>query len=77
MLKVIDLNQTIIVPEGYEFTGLRADGAYLVLDYRQYVLEEKDILPQFVNYITIYVNNGGREVLRVENLGVALPKGKP
>lgn len=59
-MNLIDKNQTLLPPEGYEFTGLSAEGAYLRLEYRRIGADK-------VSTVTIYLNDWGREVVRSVN----------
>lgn len=78
MIQLFDINQTIKPPDGYELLGVEPAGGFLELNYRQFIFHEAEQFPYAANFITIYVNNGGREVLRTIRLEAELPKkGKP
>jgi hypothetical protein len=62
-----DINQTIRPPKGFEFIGAYAEGAFVRLLYRQLEFREGEEQPFREKTVTIFGNDFGREVYRVES----------
>lgn len=60
-LRVTDKNETLKPPKGFTFAGTRGEGPLIVLDY---VLQHPSYSPDHADYVSIYLNDQGREVLR-------------
>jgi hypothetical protein len=85
-MKVTDKNETLQPPKGFEAYDVRADGAYLRLEYSQtkYVPDPTDkCMGQRMDgwtTVVIYLNDQGREVLRTEvytRMALPLPDAIP
>ena len=57
-LKVVDKNETLKPPKGFTLADVHGEGPLVVLEY-----EEKKS-PLHVNYVSVFLNDQGREVLR-------------
>lgn len=64
-MKVLDKNETLQSPEGYEIVALSAEGSYLRVEYRRWLKRS----PKFQSYSTVvvFLNDFGREVARTED----------
>ena len=69
-MRVIDKNETLQSPEGYEIVALSAEGSYLRVEYRRELNRKvKNGLTSSVttSTVVIFLNDFGREVARTEN----------
>ena len=64
-MKLWDKNETLQSPEGYEIVALSAEGAYLRVEYRRWLIRNAKF--QSYSTVVIYLNDMGREVARVED----------
>jgi hypothetical protein len=62
MIKLSDMNQSWVPPEGYEFCGVAPYGSYLMVVYVQKFWDNP--LRHGQRTIAIYLQDTGREVLR-------------
>ena len=60
----VDMNQSIVPPQGYEFQDAVVQGAFLCHYYTQSVYEAGTTRAIALNRIAIYQNDQGREVGR-------------
>jgi hypothetical protein len=65
-MKITDINQTLKQPEGFELYDVRADGAYLRLEYNKTIYVEATRTAKGWKSVIIYLNDFGREVVRTE-----------
>ena len=63
-MEFFDKNLTLEPPEGYTFSAVQAEGAYLRVEYRQFVYDLAQGRNTKENITTIYLNDMGREVAR-------------
>ena len=68
-MKVIDVNLWLNPPEGFNFVGVSAKGAYLQLVYSRLEADRTQL-------VDIFLNDQGREVLRTAET-VYLPASAP
>jgi hypothetical protein len=74
----IDKNQSLNPPAGFDLAGCSALGAFLVLDYDRTTYWPNTKERSSIERIKIYLNDMGREVMRiVDNSYYALPEPKP
>ena len=72
-MRVIDKNETLQPPEGYEVVALSAEGSYLRVEYRR----ELTRTPTVHSYATavVFLNDFGREVARsIEKIEEKFPE---
>ena len=71
-LKVVDKNETLKPPKGFTLTGTRGEGPLIVLEYElkhSLLTTSPGTILKFsrvshVDYVSIFLNDQGREVLR-------------
>lgn len=71
MFSIIDKNQTLQPPEGYELKGTKAEGSYLRLYYRKFLSGGEST-------IMVYLTDQGREIARtIEDYYYEIPEEAP
>ena len=78
MITLHDMNQSWVVPEGFEFQHIEPRGAFLVVTYHQRVFAAGTRTQIRTNVVVVYLNDQGREVERtVASYLVANPPPAP
>ena len=67
-----DMNQSWKEPEGYSLRNVRADGAYLRVEYQQAIYWQDTTTPKGYNVAVIFLTDMGREIGRMLDM-VLLP----
>ena len=72
-----DMNRSWIPPANFEFNSLKAEGAFLVALYVQNIYQTGTTEICGQNFVTVYLNDMGREVSRTEHRVDFAPTQKP